>query len=234
VPDARERYFALKRMGTDWVGNPELKPSRNTGLDGGLSFRHRNLTLESNGYFNQIDDYIAIVPQAKQNMVSGIMNSKARTYQNIDARMYGGEILATYLLTRQLFWSGDFSFVRGTRKTDAALGIIGTNLAEIPPLRSRTTLRYDTGTIFAEIEGVFAGPQRNVDSLLGEQRTSGYGLANLMTGASFKGIQIRLGMNNLFNRKYFEHLSYQRDPFRMGTSVYEPGRNFFVNLSYRY
>jgi Outer membrane receptor proteins, mostly Fe transport len=28
VPDAQERYFALRRMGTDWVGNPELKPSR--------------------------------------------------------------------------------------------------------------------------------------------------------------------------------------------------------------
>ncbi|MFZ5787572.1 MAG: TonB-dependent receptor, partial [Acidobacteriota bacterium] len=33
VPDAQERFFALRRMGTDWVGNPSLGPVRNTGVN---------------------------------------------------------------------------------------------------------------------------------------------------------------------------------------------------------
>ena len=39
---------------------------------------------------------------------------------------------------------------------------------------------------------------------------------------------------NIFDKSYFEHLSYQRDPFRSGTRVPEPGRNVFVNMLYRF
>jgi iron complex outermembrane receptor protein len=95
-------------------------------------------------------------------------------------------------------------------------------------------MRYDTGRLFAEVEGVFSGAQDDVDETLGEQRTPGYGIANLKGGFNFKGASVKLGLNNLFGRKYYEHLSYQRDPFRSGARVYEPGRNLFVNLSYRY
>ena len=33
LPEPNERYLALRRAGTDWVGNPGLRPSRNTGAD---------------------------------------------------------------------------------------------------------------------------------------------------------------------------------------------------------
>lgn len=234
VPDARERYFALKRMGTDWVGNPDLKPSRNTGLDSGISFRRRSLLLESSVYLNFIDDYISVVPQAKVNMVAGVMNPKARSYQNVNARMYGGEFLLSYLFTRRLFLSSDFSYVRGVRDMNPAKGILTTDLAEIPPMRSRTSLRYDMGWLFGEAEGLFSGAQRRVDSVLGEQATPGYGIANIKAGVNYRRMSIKLGLNNILGRQYFEHLSYQRDPFRSGARVYEPGRNLLVNISYRY
>jgi iron complex outermembrane recepter protein len=234
VPDARERYFALKRMGSDWVGNPGLKPSRNTGFDGQISFRRQRLLMESNFYLNHIDDYVSVIPQSKENMVAGIMNSKARSYQNITARMMGGEFLISYLFARQLFMSSDLSYVKGTRDADPAKGVFGTYLAEMPPMRSRTTFRYDTGKMFAEVEAIFSGAQRDVDASLGELETAGYGIANLKGGINFKGATIKLGLDNIFGRRYYEHLSYQRDPFRSGSRVYEPGRNVFVNLSYRY
>jgi len=41
-------------------------------------------------------------------------------------------------------------------------------------------------------------------------------------------------VHNIFDRFYYENLSYQRDPYRSGTRVYEPGRNLFVNVSYRF
>ena len=101
-------------------------------------------------------------------------------------------------------------------------------------MRARTGIRYETSRVMAEMEGVFAGAQRNVDTLLGEQSTAGYGIANLKAGMNFKRAVLRAGLNNIFGRRYFEHLSYQRDPFRSGVRVYEPGRNFFISLSYRY
>jgi iron complex outermembrane recepter protein len=234
VPDARERYFALKRMGMDWVGNPALEPSRNSGFDGSVSFRRQGLLIESNLYLDYINDYISVVPQARANMVSGIMNTKARSYQNVNARMHGGEFLISYLFTKRLFVSSDLSYVRGTRDVAPEKGILDPDLAEIPPLRSRTSMRYDTGRFFGEVEGVFAGAQTNVDSTLGEQPTAGNGIANLRGGVNYKKLSLKLSLNNLFGRQYYEHLSYQRDPFRSGARIYEPGRNFFVNLSYRY
>jgi iron complex outermembrane receptor protein len=234
VPDARERYFALKRMGTDWVGNPDLKPSRNTGLDTSVSFRRGSLLMESNLYLNYINDYISVVPRTKAKMVPGVMNTKARTYQNADARMYGGEFLISYLLTRGLFVSSDLSYVRGTRNPAPEEGILTADLAEIPAMRSRTSLRYDRGRYFGEVEGVFEGAQTHVDSTLGEQSTAGYGTANLRGGVNFRKVSLNLSLNNILGRQYYEHLSFQRDPFRSGARVYEPGRNFLVDLSYRF
>jgi iron complex outermembrane receptor protein len=190
--------------------------------------------MESNLYLDYINDYIAVVPQAKTNPVSGVMNTKARSYQNVNSRMYGGEFLISYLFTQRLFASSDLSYVRGTRDIAPEKGILDSDLAEIPPLRSRTSLRYDTGRFFGEVEGVFEGRQENVDSALGEQPTAGFGIANLRGGVNYKKLSLILSLNNVFSRQYYEHLSYQRDPFRSGTRVYEPGRNFLVNLSYRY
>jgi len=142
--------------------------------------------------------------------------------------------MLSYLFTRRLFLTSDLSYVRGTRDTAPEMGILTSNIPEMPPLRSRTSLRYDTGRYLAEVEGVFAGAQNNVDASLGEQPTAGYGIANLRAGANFGKMALRFGLNNIFGRQYYEHLSYQRDPFRSGTRVYEPGRNLFVNVSYRY
>lgn len=233
-PDPRERYFALRRMGTDWVGNPALKPSRNTGIDAGFSLRRRNLALETSLYMDRIGDFVVVRSQAKINSVPGIMNTSARSYQNVDAKIYGGEFQASYLLTHRVFLSSDFSYVRGTQEIVPDRGILSPNLAEMPPMRSRTSMRYDTGKLSAEIEGVFAGAQRRVDTTLREQSTPGYGLANLRASMSLKRFVLRLGLNNVLDRRFYEHLSYQRDPFRSGVRVFEPGRNLYANLSYRF
>jgi iron complex outermembrane receptor protein len=148
--------------------------------------------------------------------------------------MHGGEFLVSWVITRDIFFSTDFSYVKGRQDADPARNIPATDLAEIPPVRSRTSLRYETGRLMAEIEAVFAGAQRNVNTLLGEQHTAGYGTANLKAGMNLKGMVFRIGLNNLFDRAYHEHLSYQRDPFRSGARVFEPGRNVHVNLSYRF
>ena len=41
------------------------------------------------------------------------------------------------------------------------------------------------------------------------------------------------GVENLFDRAYREHLSYQRDPFRAGVAVPEPGRSFTFSLRFQ-
>ena len=234
IPDARERYFALKRAGTDWVGNPDLDVSRNSGVNASLSFRTGDLLLRGDAFTNDIRDFITVVDQDKVNAVPGIMNARARTYENVDARMTGAEVQGSLTLARSWSYSTSIAFVRGTRLIVTETGTVTGNLPEIPPLSWRSVLRFDNGRVWGEIEGVVAARQSKVDALLLEEATPGHELANARLGVTLKTVRLWVGLNNIFNARFVEHLSYFRDPFRSGARVFEPGRNLFINLDYRF
>jgi iron complex outermembrane receptor protein len=42
------------------------------------------------------------------------------------------------------------------------------------------------------------------------------------------------GLDNILNRYYWEACSYQRDPFRSGLQVPEPGRSAYLNAAYNF
>ncbi|MEP7117935.1 MAG: hypothetical protein ABI880_10155 [Acidobacteriota bacterium] len=42
------------------------------------------------------------------------------------------------------------------------------------------------------------------------------------------------GVANLLDSYFVKHLSFQRDPFRSGVRVAEPGRNIFVNAKWKF
>ncbi len=223
VPEASERYFGLQRMGSDWVGNPQLAPSRNTGAEGSLGYTRRSLSFSSSLFWNRIEDFIVIRDLARVQMVPGVMNGRARSYANVDATLRGGEATAVLALVNRLFVSGSASYVRGSTKSG--------ELAEMPPLGGRIGLRFDDGRFFALAEGLFARRQERVDSALRETPTPGHGTGNLSLGLRRGRWSVSAGIANLFDREYVEHLSYQRDPFRSGVRVPEPGRNLFVNAT---
>lgn len=231
-PDARELFFSLRRMGSDWVGNPALKPARNTGLSVNASYRKGSFYLSGRVFHDRVDDYITVHNQQKVNMVPGVMNSVARSYENVDAQLTGGDLAASWAVGGRLFFSADLGAVVGRKDPRPEVGITTTTLAEMPPTTLRVAGRYDTGKLFAELEGVFADAQDRVDADLGETTTPGYGVANLRVGATWRGLRVVLGLLNALDRQYSEALSYQRDPFRSGVRVSEPGRNFTLNLAF--
>jgi iron complex outermembrane receptor protein len=233
-PDPRELYFGLRRMGGDWVGNPELDPSRNLGVTGGFRWQRAGFFLRADLFRDQVYNFITPYNQVRQSMVPGVMNTRARSYANVDARLWGGEADASLVLGSRWYLSAGLSAVYGARDAQPELGMYSRYLAEIPPLSSRLAARYDTGRFFGELEGRFYGPQERVDTDLQEEPTPGYGLANVRMGFNFKSFKATLSLNNVFDRFYVNHLSYQRDPFRSGTRVPDPGRNLTLNLSYRF
>ena len=72
-----------------------------------------------------------------------------------------------------------------------------------------------------------------MDADLNEQPTPGWGIANLKVGTTFARFTVTAGIGNVFDRLYYETLSYQRDPYRTGLKVPEPGRNLFVDLGWQ-
>lgn len=225
VPDPQERYFALQRMGSDWVGNPLLRPTQNTEADFGVNYRAGRFTLRPTVFASWLADYIDVVMQPKINPLPSVMNTGARSFRNLDAAIRGGELTWSAVLHRTLLLSGGLSYVRGSKRS-------GGYLAEMPPLRSRTALRYGARVFFAEIENQASWRQERVDSTLREERTPGYGVVNLKAGVHSRRWNVAAGMDNILDRYYYEYLSFQRDPFRNGTRVPEPGRSLFLTAWY--
>jgi iron complex outermembrane receptor protein len=233
-PDPQERYFALRRMGSDWVGNPELDPVRTTGLECGARWRHSVWTVAGTVYYQFLHDFITVYSQPRQHPVTGIMNAYARSYGNVGAEIWGGEADMSVALTNRLFVSGDLAWVRGTKDLDGTLPLHSPYLAEIPPFTARARIRYDAGWIFGQAEGVASDAQERVDADLQEQTTAGYGVMNLSVGSEYRNFRVSLNLNNLFDRKYFDYFSYRRDPFASGVKVPEPGRAFTVTAQYQF
>jgi iron complex outermembrane receptor protein len=235
VPDPQERYFALRRMGSDWVGNPFLRPTKNTGVELNLAYRAGRLFVNGTVHRDSLADAIGVYQQARVTAVAGMTNAAARSYRNVDATLSGAEVEAVLPLTDRLFLAGDVSATRGRQKVDAPAGIRSPWMAEMPPVRSRLALRYEVRGAgrggFAEVETIYSARQSHVDTDLKESPTPGYAVANLRVGGNLWRLRFALGIANLFDRAYAEHLSYQRDPFRTGAKVYEPGRNLYTNVA---
>jgi iron complex outermembrane receptor protein len=233
-PDPQERYFALRRMGSDWVGNPGLDPVRTTGLEGGARWRHDVWTAAATMYYQFLHDYITVYSQPRQNMVPGVMNPFARSYGNVDGRIWGAEADLSVALTSRWFASGDLAWVRGTKSLDGPLPLHSPYLSEIPPLTARGRIRYDAGWFFGQVEGVAAAAQDRVDTDVQEQPTAGYGVVNLSLGGEYRNFRAIFGVNNLLDRQYLDYFSYRRDPFASGVKVPEPGRGITVNVQYMF
>lgn len=95
-------------------------------------------------------------------------------------------------------------------------------------------LRYDVDSWFLEVAENFADRQDRVDAALQEQETAGWFTTDLKGGVTYGGLSVYAGVNNLFDKYYFSHLSYQRDPFSTGAKVPENGRNYYLTLAYRF
>ena len=142
--------------------------------------------------------------------------------------MWGAELGSQISLPLDLFLRGSASYVEA--RNEAA----DRPLAEIPPLWGAIALRYDNGMIFTEIQENLTHEQNRVDSGLNEQKTGGWETTDVKCGLNYRGFALIVGVSNLFDKYYYSHLSYARDPFQSGVKVPENGRYYYTTLSYKF
>jgi iron complex outermembrane receptor protein len=230
VPDAEERYINRVSMMNVNVGDPNLPIVRNTEGTVGLVLHHGSSYVKPTLFYSSINDYILVNNQPRVTMAMG--PASARSYTNVDARMYGGELSYAFRLPAGFSLSGGGSYSKGANDRKPQAGVLSTNLPEMPPLRSWAALRYVYKNVFAELGGTGVARQSLVDADLKETPTAGYGLMNVKLGFTYRKLFASFMVDNLLNRYYYEHLSYYRDPFSSGVKVPEPGRNVFAQLRY--
>jgi iron complex outermembrane receptor protein len=207
----------------DWVGRPGLEPVASDEIDLGVTWSGRGLLVQAQVFHSWLRDYVVLANVAAPAAGGARL---ARSYANVHARTFGYEVSARAALPLDLFASAGAASTRGIDETR------GGWLAEMPPLKGTVALRWDVGWAFAEVEESFARRQGQVDALLLEEPTPAWWLTSVRAGAEWRGVKVFTGVRNLFDRHYFEHLSYARDPFTAGVKVPEPGRTVYLNGQY--
>jgi len=230
--DATERFLMANnsKSAMRWIGNPDLAPEQHHQIELGLSSQRNRWNSNASLYYNNIRDYIL---RDRAHAQAGILqNDNATIYRNVDARLYGFE-WETQLKWNKEWLSGfTVDFVHAT--TDDR------PIAQTPPLSG--TLSFDYKPATWQIGGklrLFAKQNRVDDDIktgsgLDIQKTPGFAVLDFYGSMNInKQTQIKIGVNNVFDKNYAYHVNRANiDPFNPEpVQVNEPGRAFWLNIT---
>jgi len=229
-PNIAERYINFLSIGLDrydYVGNPSLGPEINNTLD--LTLRTKTLlgSVSGNIFYSHVTDYISleIVDIQPRNMdVLGV-----KRFVNItSAALAGFELVVSSEMTKNLHLQWSSAYTRGRNNKT------GESLPEIPPFETTIALSGSmmNGKILPELSVRAVGRQRDISLSFGETSSPGFVVGNAAVRVMpFGFLTASLGVNNLLNKTYYEHLN--RRIRTNGNPIHEPGRYFYVNIGLR-
>ncbi|MCF1427210.1 MAG: TonB-dependent copper receptor [Shewanella sp.] len=210
----------------------DLEPEKTSQLDAGWIYDMDAITLSSALYYGEIKDYILIDNRLK---VDGKVVSRSR---NIDATIWGGELGAEWRITESLQTQLSLVYAHGENDTDnEALG-------QVSPLEGRLTVDYRIGDWTLGLLWRVVDSQDRVakgqGNISGQDLGESAGFGTLAFNAGWKHgehMRLTMGVENLFDRTYAEHISRSGAgndvPGSVPTfQVNEPGRNAWVKLEY--
>jgi len=225
-----ERYINFFPVGIDpyeLLGNPELKPETNNQADFSLKYNGNELSLSMNFFASYLQEYISSTIDSS--LTPRLASSPGvRRYLNLEkAMMTGFELSFSYQLNSMITANIDMAYTYGLDLNAK------TPLPEIPPLDMRLKLisKHFKGKLQPELSIRHVLAQQLVARNFGETSSPSFTIADLSAAYRFsKTVGFRLGITNLFNEHYYEHLNRaMRIP--SGTPLYAPGRSFFATLN---
>lgn len=211
VPDLMDRFKYIAFAAGEKYGNPDLDPERSLFFEYGLHYRSPRVTLSSAAYFNHLDDMITEELESP-----GIWRM-----QNVEeADIYGMELEAKWRFAADWSAYANAAWTRGKNETDDE------DLPFIPPLQGLMGVAYAPASGFrGHVEVQWADEQDDVSP--DEIETSGWATVNLGCGYRFGSGRIvhdiTVGIDNLFDAQYRNHLSTSR-----GVELNDPGLNAYV------
>lgn len=226
VPTASERYgFYLFNAGDgyDYIGNPALLPEKALQADVSVTYSRRKNRLQLSYFFSRVTDFIAS-EAAPGFSVMTIGANGVRTYTNLPNAIITG--LEASAVLKPIPAMDFVSTLRYTYAKDNA----GKALRGIAPLKNVSSLRYQAGRFFSQMETEIAAAQHRFDATAGEDETPPYILWHVRLGYQTKCfdrvVELQAGVENIFDKNYHEHLDWG--------NIARSGRNIYLQLKFAF
>jgi len=207
------------------IGNQHLTPQNAYETDFSIHLHTDNLTFDIAAFYNPIDHYIYISPTGEITE-SGVSIYK---YQQSNALLTGGET-GLHLHPKHLDWlhfETTFSTVTGKKRNGDYLPFIPANKLNFELRAEKENLAF-LKDAFLKINSTSASPQDKIAD--DETNTAGYTLFDIGIGGNIKAnnqlISLGLSVNNIFDKKYIDHLSTLKE-----VEFFNIGRNLSFNLA---
>jgi iron complex outermembrane receptor protein len=236
-PSLVERYINHLSIGMDgyeYFGNPHLNPETNKQVEISLGRQTSASNLKLGLFYSYIDNYItAAVDSSLPRLFMPNKEPRfTKRFQNVDKAMQAGfEISLNGKIYRYLTYRSAVAYTYGNNRN------WNEPLAEIPPLDAKLAMRYShpSNRFWSEISGRFVAKQDRVSRSFGETKTPGFTVINLLTHVNLsRYLDLNLGIRNLFDKNYYEHLNRRYINQPINEIIYEPGRNFIFMVKFHY
>jgi len=222
IPTATELfgfYLFNANDGYDYIGNTKLKSEKSLQADISILYNWNRSRVQINGYYSRVFNFIAgrINPLLSTmtigaNGVKSFSNIPYATVAGAEGSGFFKPFTATDIVTT----------IRYTLATDNKKD----PLPFVAPLKNITSIRYQPKKFSVQVESESALSQNQVSKQYGEDATGGYILLHARLGyytVVFKNnIELQAGVENVFDRKYHEHLDWG--------NISRPGRNIYFQL----
>ncbi|MFT7879920.1 MAG: TonB-dependent receptor [Sulfurimonas sp.] len=228
VPDGRELYYYGKTgpTGQGRIGNLDLDKVTNNEIDMGLEKKYDNAVVKAKLFYSHLDNFI-------------VYNATHKTFDNIDARIWGFDLSGSYFATESLSFDLGISKQNG-KKLDTPDGQEDQDLPEIPPFKVNLAVNYAVDpSLLLKAEVIAADAWVHYDAVNGEQELDAYGVLNLKGTKTFENnIELTVGVDNVFDSTYAVSNTYRDLTLLSGGGdvmlLNEPGRYFYANLKYKF
>ncbi len=203
-----------------------LKKEKNREINIGVTISRPTWQGSVTVFGSRINDYILVNQGTRSN--------------NIDVDRVGTEFDFTKQITPNWKLFANMAWIRAQNLTGHGNGSVP--LAQTPPLDSRFGLIFQQGTFALTLAGRAVMKQDRIDPGFGNSlgidnptTTPGFETANMsMSWKPTKQVQMSMGVESIFDRTYFEHLSRRIGDVPPGFvnigRVNEPGRALWFRL----
>ncbi|MFZ1527453.1 MAG: TonB-dependent receptor [Ferruginibacter sp.] len=209
-------YLFNSSDGYDYIGNTSLGSENSLQADAGLTYSGKKYRMQASAYYARTNNYIAgFINPAFSTMTIGAKGVK--TYMNIPYAIVLGAEASALLRPGKFILVNTFRYTRSTDNTGKAIPLIA-------PLKNISSVRFQPGRLFVQLESEAAKKQNRYNAAAGEDATAGFILMHTRAGYHFNthkaGIEIQAGIENILDKKYHEHTDWGNIP--------RPGRNFYI------